>query len=358
MENTPYIEIHLDKIERNANYLSGICRKNGIDVWGVTKSTLGDPEVGKAMLSGGCVGLADSRVENLERLRKSLPDVKLLCIRPPGLSKLERMIDVSDVSLQSDLRIIEEISKFAISKNKKHRIIPMVELGDLREGFMPDDFLPALMRISKLEGVEIGGIGGVLTCLSGVAPSIENMTVLLNFARLAENEFGIRIDKIAGGATNTIPMVIDSTLPQGINEFHVGEGIVLGMDVLDRKPIPGCETDTFVLGAEVIEVYEKPSVPTGEITQNVFGHSHDFVDKGMQKRAIINVGGQDTGNSLLTPIQDGVTLIDASSDHTVCDVTDVCEISVGDTLRFVPGYGALLHLMDSAYIEKRYIRKL
>jgi len=113
-------------------------------------------------------------------------------------------------------------------------------------------------------------------------------------------------------------------------------------------------TDTFTFYAEVIECYRKSSKPEGEVTQNVTGEVPEFEDVGKRKRAILNFGLQDTNPTFLTPLDDGVTLIDASSDHTVVDVEDARGVKVGDLLAFRPSYAGLLHIMDSHYVDKKY----
>ena len=66
----PQVTIHLDTIEHNARVVER-CRAAGIKVFGVTKGTCGMPQVARAMLRGGVVGLAESRFENIRRLRES-----------------------------------------------------------------------------------------------------------------------------------------------------------------------------------------------------------------------------------------------------------------------------------------------
>ena len=68
---TPRIEIDLAKIEDNARSLVTRLAKRGIRVTGVTKATLGSPDVARAMVRGGVTRLADSRIENLEALQET-----------------------------------------------------------------------------------------------------------------------------------------------------------------------------------------------------------------------------------------------------------------------------------------------
>ena len=59
--------VPIGKVRDNARAVVG--RLQGISVVAVTKVTCGSPQVGRAMLGGGAKALADSRLENIQRLR-------------------------------------------------------------------------------------------------------------------------------------------------------------------------------------------------------------------------------------------------------------------------------------------------
>ena len=56
----PRLEIDLDKIQHNARTLVGLLAERGITVTGVTKATLGSPEVAAALLRAGVTSIGDS----------------------------------------------------------------------------------------------------------------------------------------------------------------------------------------------------------------------------------------------------------------------------------------------------------
>ncbi|MGD8932354.1 MAG: alanine racemase, partial [Chromatiales bacterium] len=80
---TPYLTIDLAKIEHNARTVVELCRDRGIAVTGVTKLTCGHPEVARAMLRGGVTGLADSRLENIRRMRDAGIQSTFMLLRLP-----------------------------------------------------------------------------------------------------------------------------------------------------------------------------------------------------------------------------------------------------------------------------------
>ena len=147
-------------------------------------------------------------------------------------------------------------------------------------------------------------------------------------------------------------------MPKEINHFRIGEAIVLGRNVLDRSPWPGTRQDTLKVVAEIIELEEKPSIPIGETGQDAFGNEPEFVDRGIRKRALLNLGRQDVVIEGLEPIDPGIIVLGGSSDHLVLDVSDAqSDLRVGDEVAFYPGYGATLAAATSDYVEKVVIKE-
>ncbi len=181
------------------------------------------------------------------------------------------------------------------------------------------------------------------------------MKKIIAVADKIRTELGIPVNWISAGATNTLPLALSGQLPKEINDHRIGEGVMLGTDVTDRGILKGFRPDAFVLTGEVIEVYDKPTVPTGRISQNVSGHVQHFEEKGIRRRAIVNFGMADAEPTLLKPLADGIEILGSTSDHTILDVQDAeIEIKVGMKLDFLPGYGALVRIMNSQYIAKSY----
>lgn len=67
----PTITVDLRRIEQNARVLVEASNAKGIAVAGVSKSTCGSPpKVARAMVRGGVAQIADSRLDNLARIRR------------------------------------------------------------------------------------------------------------------------------------------------------------------------------------------------------------------------------------------------------------------------------------------------
>jgi len=142
-------------------------------------------------------------------------------------------------------------------------------------------------------------------------------------------------------------------MPKRINNLRLGESIVLGNETAHGNSIKGTFYDCFTFCAEIIELKEKQSVPIGEIGVDAFGNKPTYVDRGIRKRAILAAGRQDVRPDGLSPKDDAIIILGASSDHMIIDVTDSCrDYSIGDIVEFTLDYGALLLTSTSEYVEK------
>ncbi|MTI94179.1 MAG: alanine/ornithine racemase family PLP-dependent enzyme [Firmicutes bacterium] len=349
----PKLIIDLAKIQENAALLNKLCRENGIEPVGVTKVTCGDPEVARAFIAGGIEMLGESRVENARRLREAGINAPMLLLRLPMASQVEDVVKYFQVSLNSELATIEALNRAAANQSTIHKIILMVDLGDLREGIWPDQLETTVKAIAGLEHIQLLGLGTNLTCYGGVIPTQQNLGQLLSLNERAQAVYGRPLPVISGGNSSSLPLLLAGKLPP-VTQLRLGESIVLGRETVARAPVPGAHLDCFQLQAEVIELREKPSVPIGEIGQDAFGGTPEFVNKGIHKRAIVALGRQDVAiDSLEAP--DGIEIIGASSDHLLLDVTNYAStLAVGDILTFSPGYGALLAAMTSQFVHKEY----
>ncbi len=349
----PKIIIDLRKIEANTRLLTELCRSHGVEPVGVTKVSCGDPEVARAMLAGGMNMLAESRVENAIRLKQSGIDVPLMLLRLPMPSQAELVVENFHCSLNSELATIQALDRAAAAVDKVHQVVLMVDLGDLREGILPEDVEKTVAQIAPLAHIRLLGLGTNLTCYGGVIPSRENLGQLLSLNKKAEAIYGHSLPVISGGNSSSLPLLLAGKLPP-VTQLRLGEGIMLGRETIARQPIPGAHLDCFTLEAEVIELRTKSSLPSGEIGQDAFGGTPSFEDRGNHLRAIIALGRQDIAvDSLETP--EGTDILGASSDHLLLDVSGYKnKLKVGDRLVFSPGYGALLAAMTSAYVSKEY----
>lgn len=353
---TPWITIDLAKITHNARTIVHLCRQYGMTVTGVTKGTCGLPEVARAMLRGGVVSIGESRLKNIYRLTASGVHTTYMLLRTPPLSEVQDIVTTVDISLNAEVAVIAALSEAASRYSRVHGIIVMVDLGDLREGVWPDDLLPFVRQILPLPGIRIVGLGTNLSCYGGVIPSVDNMQQLVERVDQIERTFGLHLQYVSGGNSSALPLIAAGKMPLRVNHMRIGEAILLGRETLQRTPWPATFQDAFLLHAEVIEHKVKPSVPLGATGQDAFGKTPVFVDHGTRDRVIVNIGREDVDPAGLTPLDTRLSILGASSDHLLLDVTAAAgSIRLGDCLTFAMNYSALLAAMTSPYVDKRYV---
>lgn len=350
----PKMTIDLQRIQNNVKSLIKLCGEHGIKVAGVTKVFCGNPAIAKAYIDGGVSYLADSRIENLMKMKNL--DIPKMMLRLPMLSEVEKIVEYADISLNSEIETIRLLSEKSLEKNKIHKIILMVDLGDLREGYYTDESLfESVEQITKLKGVKIVGLGTNLSCYGGVIPNKEILDRLGNLEKQIEEKFNIELEILSGGNSSSIHLLSDTTIDR-LNNLRLGETLILGTEPARGGQVEGTDNDAFNLYVEIIEIKEKPSVPTGEIGKDAFGNIPTFIDRGIRKRILCAVGKQDVDFGTLYPLDENLIILGGSSDHLILDGSDSSiDYKVGDIIQFKMHYVSILRAMTSEYIYKEIL---
>ncbi|OUO92842.1 alanine/ornithine racemase family PLP-dependent enzyme [Cloacibacillus sp. An23] len=353
----PKLIINLEKIQENTEILYGRTKKCGIEIYGVTKGCSADINVARRLINGGCSCLMDSRIQNLYSLRKGGINVPLFLLRIPMLSELSALLDIADGTVVSAEESIAPLETICRARQKSMNVIVMVDVGDLREGINPEDILRVGTSLAACRYVHCIGIGTNVGCFGGILPSAQNLSTLVTCKAALEDSLGYQIDVVSGGATSSLDLISQHIMPSEVNNLRIGEGILLGTNLMGySRIIEGLHRDAFILEAEVVEVYVKPSKPFGRIGMNAFGQAPHFEDKGRRLRAIIALGRQDVNPDGLTPMDEGVEILGTTSDHMVLDVEGCTTAPVyGQKLRFLMNYSAMLMLTTSKYVHREYV---
>jgi len=348
--SAPRLAIDLDKIYHNARTLVERLADRGISVTAVTKATLGSPEIAAVLLRAGVSALGDSRIENIEAMRRAGVPASMTLIRTPMLSQVDRVVKHAGVSFNTELDVISKLSSAAGTARRTHGIVLMIELGDLREGIVPNELEDTVRETLRFPNIALRGIGANLACRCGVSPDARNMSELSALARATEATFGLNLDIVSGGNSANLDWALSGANTERISDLRLGESILLGREPLHRRAIDGLHTDAITLVAEVIESKVKPSQPWGEIAQTAFGAAPPTTDRGPISQSILAIGCQDIDPcGLRAP--PGIGILGASSDHLVVD-SGSCRLSVGDEIPFQLNYSALVRAMTSPFVAK------
>ena len=354
-----YITLDRRKLRHNYEYLNRLFDENGIRWSVVSKLLCGHPLFLEELRKLGVTRICDSRMGNVKAIKKIAPDIETMCIRPPALRAIPDIIRYVDISFNTEYATLEKLSAEASRQGKVHKVIIMIELGELREGVLRDDVLPIYEKTLTLPHIKIVGVGTNLSCLSGILPDYDKLNQLCLYRDLLHAKFGQDIPYVSGGTSVTIPLLTDKVVPAGINHFRIGETLFFGNDLYHDSLLPDMEHDVLKLHAEIIELEEKPLIPEGRLGTNLEGDTPEFDrnDRGKTSvRAILDIGLLDVEHTHIFPDDNAISCCGACSDMLVVDLGEnLGQYKTGDTIAFSMDYMGAVRLMNSRYIRKRII---
>jgi predicted amino acid racemase len=340
----PRLTIDLDAVAQATARLAADLHARGLTLAGVTKCVDGEPAVGRAMLEAGSEGLADSRLPSLIRLADQALG-PLTLIRAPQPDELEAVALIADRVLLSDPGAARVLGEHA--PGAPVQILLTVDLGDRREGVLPDAAPAVAAELAGLPGVELAGVAVNFACLSGQLPSQELFRqaedVLAEVAHLCAGEPALSL----GGTC--VVQHLDGYGPRFATEVRSGGGPIYGHDFVSGRGITGLRRTDPVLTASVLECYRKPPAPEGPGGLDAFGHVPD-VDLPDEDAwyAVLSVGRRDIEPAGLRPIHPGAYLAGATSDVSVLITPE--PLRPGDEVRFAVHYDALVRAVTSPFV--------
>ncbi|WP_022836028.1 alanine racemase [Salisaeta longa] len=344
----------IDNIKRLSTYLSA----HDVQWTLVAKVLNGHRAALEALLTSeamnGVHSIADSRLSGIRTMKAIRPDIRTMYIKPPAVELADDVVQYADVSLNSSLTTIQALNDAAAAHNTTHRIIIMVELGELREGIVRDDLLDFYDAVFELPHVEVIGLGSNLGCMHGVEPNYDKMVQLCLYQQLIEASFNRELPLVSGTSSIGLPHVGTHKLPDGVNHLRIGEAAFFGTSPLHHDKVLDLSSDTFVFAANIIEKARKDPEPEGVINDANIGHTAQPVATDRRTdRCITDFGLLDVDVDNLTPVDEGVQFAGTTSDMTVFDVSlSDTSYAVGDRIAFRPNYMATAHLMLSKYMDK------
>ncbi|WP_242918821.1 alanine racemase [Pontibacter liquoris] len=353
------LKLYHQKLQHNYHFIDNAFQKHDIS-WGVVSKLLcGNELFLKELLALGVKEIHDSRVTNLKAIKRMAPDVQTVYIKPAPKQSIPDIVRYADVSFQTELDSIRLMSEEAVRQQKLHKIIIMIEMGDLREGVMGDELVGFYEQVFQLPNIAVIGLGANFNCLHGVMPTQDKLIQLSLYAQIIEAKFDKKIPWVSGGTSVTLPLLFTHQLPKGINHFRIGEALFFGLNLFTGQTFEGMYDDVFELETEIIELTEKPMMPSGVLAENPSGESFQ-IDASLygksSHRAILDVGLLDINPKFLLPCDENLSVIGASSDMLVVELgANANNYKVGDVLHFNLRYMGALSILNSRYISKEVV---
>ena len=117
--------------------------------------------------------------------------------------------------------------------------------------------------------------------------------------------------------------------------------------------------DVFELHVEIVELHEKPLLPTGVLAPTPQGEMKEFDQKLFGKssfRAIVDVGVLDVDPKYLIAKDQSIEILGASSDMIIINLgQNPKAYKVGDEMSFDLKYMGALSLLNSDYVDKKVV---
>ena len=356
----PKLVITPENMKSNMLKIVALAHEGGMRVTGVGKGFCCIPECCEAMLEAGCENIGVARTVDLRKLKEFDPGIVTMLTRVPMRSEAEEVVRYADISLVSDITVIEALNEQAVRQGRIHKVIIMQDIGDLREGYYdPDELARDAARVeNEMPGLHLYGVGTNFGCYGSVCPTTDKMEYLIASAEKIEALIGRRLEILSVGGTQVLNLVPGREIPERINNLRCGICSITKAPYTWEADIPG-RLDTFRLRAEIIELRDKPSMPNGRLGSAALNEKRVYVDRGIRRRAIVALGRQDIGedkNSII-PVEPGIEVLGSSSDHTILDVEDCQrELHVGDYVEFNVNYVACMHLTMSSDVNIEIVK--
>ncbi|WP_369049496.1 alanine racemase [Tenacibaculum sp. UWU-22] len=359
--------IHSEKIKENIKYLSNYFETHNVKWSLITKVFSGDKTFLKTILTKDVIekinSVGDSRLTSLRNLKEVNPNLQTIYIKPPAEIYANDIVEYADISLNTSLSTIEALNESAKKKGLIHKIIIMIELGELREGVNRENIIGFYKKVFNFSNIEVIGIGSNLGCMYGVEPSYDKLLQLSLYKELISAKFNKNLNLISGGTSITLPLIESNVIPKEINHFRVGEAAFFGISPLDGKPFKELYTDTFEFYANIIELKEKNIVPDGLISDANIGQTSEYNESDITEtsyKAILDFGLLDVDKEDISTDDKSISFVGITSDMLVIDIGDNKtklgrpKFKVGDKIKFKLNYMAVARLLNSKFIDKIY----
>jgi ornithine racemase len=325
---------------------------------GVLEKILNDEQI-KRLHSIG-----DSRLSNLKIIKKIRPDLVTMYIKPPSVDLASSIVRYCDISFNTSYETINALNNEAKKLGIIHKIIIMIELGELREGILRENIVDFYKKVFNLENVDIIGIGSNLGCMYGVEPTYDKLIQLSLYKRIIEATFNQKLSLVSGGSSITLPLVSRKKIPKLINHFRIGEAAFLGLTPMTGKKFNNLSIDAFEYRANILELEKKENIPDGNISSGNVGFGVSIDEKDSLKKsykAVVDYGVLDADTKELEPKDKKVKFVGTTSDMTVYEIdTNQSgktnpKYHVGGHISFKPTYMGVARLMHSKFVEKKIL---
>lgn len=291
---------------------------------------------------------ADTRLDNFLIINKYAKDSMLS--RPPTLSEVNTVVDLCDISFNSEYETICALSDAALVRQKQHRIILILDLGDLNSGLDLEEAARMIADILGLRGVELVGIACKFKQYGQVIPEQATLCTLADFSSYIQERYQIEFSYINAGDSSTLYLLEEEDFPREINHLIISDAILTGKESAYGGGFAGMHQELITFSAELSELKRKPSLPRGKRSEAEGQH---WEDRGLINRVNLAYGSEDIPAEALQPLYKGLTYLGQTMGETIYDVSKLNKnLKLGDTVEFNISLPAIRKAFQSHHINK------
>ena len=359
MERYPQLVINTKNLQHNFTCLKEMCRPYNIRITTVVKGFTAVPEACKALWDCHPRAIATSRIDQVQKVKERYPEIITELLRIPALSECDLVVKYADISLNSELAVLQKLNEEALKQGKIHRVILMKDIGDRREGFESEDVMidVASMVEFGMPGLKLYGIGANFGCYGSVMVSKDKVDWLADIMEKIEAKIGRELDVLSIGGTQSFHNMAEGELNPRVNDIRAGISLITKAEYTWKEDFPE-RLDAFRIRAEIVELKNKPTMPNGNMGAAALNDVRKYVDWGVRKRGILAFGKQDFGGTEegLTPLDPQIRIWGSSSDHTMLDLED-CDrdYKLGDIVEFRPNYVVCMYATTSPNVKIKIV---
>lgn len=354
---TPHAVVNCERMYENIDTIAQYAREHRLNLRPDVK-THKDPEVAKAQLANGAIGVTVATAKEAEAMATVCDDI-LVAYPTIDPARIDRLLELPrrvtlTIAIDS-LEALRRLNERAQRKpsNRTIRVLVEVDVGQRRTGLSdPTQICELAHEIAKGPITEFWGIGAVFTHVRRVPqdpglpvtaprqepdPSIEQMRRISEDLRsyiAALKESGLACPIVSGGST---PSLFLSHFVPELTEIRPGTYIYADRDVASQG-ILGWENCAYSILATVIST----SVPGQAVI--------DAGSKAMGKEPLAGIDGY--GALLDSP---EVFVRELTEEYGILDLSRSRDWApkVGDRVRVIPNHASMsVHLQDQvAYAE-------
>ncbi len=346
-----FIEINEYSISHNAALLKKHCDSLGVSLCAVTKCCCSPEKIVGLLRDAGIKDMADSNMENFAHLPPSLGSSMNKSLIKTRLSDINLIPDLPEYARPERVFVSDEVLLDGLSLLPRDicpDIMLIVETGDLKEGFYPEQ-IPEVL--GKYPDLPVAGVSANYACLSGKMPDAESMALLCATASLIKTKNSL-MPLVSLGGTVVYFFLKDGFSRQVHVELRSGEGIFLGHDSSSNKDLPGFLKDAFVFYGEILEIREKAGDVPESAGLNALGECSKPRKPGKRIYAVLDFGVLAAPSKDIQPIDEAAEITGQTFDFTVVDITESSmKYKTGGPMAFYPSYGAVSFAMLNRYVK-------